>query len=253
MRKLQSFKAQGEARLPEVSTSVLESLLETRIDQTIAITLPSEQSRIDLLVAMKNIDSFPVRLASFTDYLIDYAASLSLELNKVGVQLSENKEKLAAISRSKKSTDRIQSIARKLNVRIDNIEDAIDDLLASNKAASDYEEALELVNQNPGNLAAAVNELLQQNLRLQRLHNQDRALLLKQNEMIRSLQGHPNEDDLESNVSSESDVEIYEPVKEEPVIVEKCGSLAREFRQIADELAKLDQEVKHKLRSAKRH
>jgi len=93
--------------------------------------------------------SFPMRLASFCDYMIDYTATLSLEAVR----------------------------ARARGARAD----------IEGRASGDYERAPSVAGAAAGGLAEAVAGLKQQNLRLQRLHNQDRALLLKQSEMIRAL------------------------------------------------------------------
>jgi hypothetical protein len=47
----------------------------------------------------------------------------------------------------------------------------------------------------PGTLAPAIDDLLQKNLWLQRLHNQDRAILLKQNEIISESHSEPEQID----------------------------------------------------------
>jgi hypothetical protein len=67
---------------PRVSLTALRSVLESRIDQAIAITPPEDAARLELLCGIRDVDSLLEQLASFTGYLIDYAAFLALTLNQ---------------------------------------------------------------------------------------------------------------------------------------------------------------------------
>jgi AAA+ superfamily predicted ATPase len=48
-----------------VNASLLESVLRSRIDQAIAITPPSDQTRVELLEAIHQMDALPAQFASF--------------------------------------------------------------------------------------------------------------------------------------------------------------------------------------------
>ena len=89
------------------------------------------------------------------------------------------------------------------------------------RIANDYRSACELTGAREGELAAAVSDLRDTNLRLQRLHNQDRAILLKQSDLIQSMRATP---------------------------APESHSLKNDFGEISDELEKLENDVKTKLR-----
>jgi hypothetical protein len=200
-----------------VSLTTLRSLLESRIDQAIAITPPDDSSRLELLSGIKNVESFPEQLASFADYLIDYAASLSL-----------------ALSQSKASGVRSTHNSRHTSKIGENFED-------------DYHESLALLKAAPGNLSPAIDDLVQKNLWLQRLHNQDRAILLKQNEMI----GESHDDPAELDPVIPTQREIRERPRQHKHRhghENAFSHLKFEVEQLTDEVGHFDCEVRRKLK-----
>jgi hypothetical protein len=66
----------------QFSPTVLESILRTRIEQLEAVTLPTDSHRLGVIRAIQAIPSFQRRLSCFLDYLIDYGANLSIELDR---------------------------------------------------------------------------------------------------------------------------------------------------------------------------
>jgi chromosome condensin MukBEF ATPase and DNA-binding subunit MukB len=137
-----------------VSAAVIDSVLESRIDQAVAITLPGDQSRIDLLQSIRRIESRPMRIASFTDYLIDHIATLSLELNQAQLQDESPKQR----GRSRRSS-----------------------------FASNCERCLRMLKASRENLAISIAQMVDQNVRLRRRHSRDREMLLRQNQIIAQL------------------------------------------------------------------
>ena len=93
----------------------------------------------------------------------------------------------------------------------------------------DYNAARDLLGARPGELTDAVAEITQQNIRLQRVRNQDRALLQRQNEVVASLRPAP-------------------PPREESSL----DGIACELIGIEEDLARLDEEVRQRLASVKR-
>lgn len=96
---MESKQQMKQSRLPEAgSETVLESILSTRIEQMISITLPSDTRRLEILKAIEAKESFSERLACFLDYLINQNASLNTEIlmmqhscPKTGLSLNEAK------------------------------------------------------------------------------------------------------------------------------------------------------------------
>jgi chromosome segregation ATPase len=178
---------------------VLESVLNSRIDQAIAITPPTDESRIALLEAIREIEAYPERVASFSDCLIDYVVSLSKELNETKLQIARLEERPT----HKKS--RHQS------------------------GNQDYEECLRLLRASRDHLAESLEELIAQNANLRRVRKQDRAILIRQNEMLAKLR---SEAESEENVFVEDDRPI-----------DGCSRIRREFQRISKELDSLTQDV----------
>ena len=93
----------------------------------------------------------------------------------------------------------------------------------------DYNAARDLLGARPGELTDAIAGITQQNIHLQRLRNQDRALLQRQNEVVASMRPTP-------------------PPREESSL----DGIACELINIEEDLARLDQEVRKRLASVKR-
>jgi hypothetical protein len=132
---------------------VLDSVLDSRIDQLIAITLPTDRSRIDVLEAIKKIDSPSMRVASFSDYLIDHIANLSLELSTAQIAL-EQAQGQTSTRRSRQDYD------------------------------DDYAQSLALLRSSRNNLSVSITDLIDQNRRLRRDRKRQRSLLLRQNQLL---------------------------------------------------------------------
>ena len=129
----------------DISKPVLESILNTRVSQMQAITIPSDNYRQDLLAAIQKIPTFPRKLASFLDYLIDYAATLNHELIRIKDQRSR------VPSQTKQPTDdRIRNLSQRLGIT----------------ESDDYQKCLTYLNCDSGSLSHYLENLKQENARL---------------------------------------------------------------------------------------
>jgi hypothetical protein len=140
-----------------------------------------------VLDEIRAVELFPMKLASFFDCLIDYAAALSLEL-------------------SQRPPDR------------------------SADSLGDYQRCLRLLRAAPGNLRESVSDLVRYNERLQMRHNQDRVMLIRQNELIASLRGEPPPDPEEDE-------------KEAEKASDRLAQLRHQFDGIARQLKELQRRV----------
>jgi hypothetical protein len=180
-----------------LNSHVLESVLNSRIDQAIAITPPTDQSRIDLLEGIRRIEAYPERVASLSDCLIDYIVTLSKEVNETKLQISRLEEQ-----RPPKRRRRHLS------------------------ANDDYEECLRLLRTSRDHLSDSLEELIAQNSHLRRVRRQDKAILIKQNEVIAGLRRNYR----------------TEEISEEQTVA-GSGGLKSEYKRISEELEILTREV----------
>lgn len=283
------------------SISVIDSVLNSRIDQMIALTLPSDKHRHDILQTIKTTYSMSQRLSSFCDYMIDYIETLSSKLEKTKNELHEinhhssklNKEIKHSIkhcskkhkqSKHDRRFDKARFDFNEINFNIDNENDNFEidsdveynspilkcDDRKSNKK-DDYLSTLKLLNAQEGQLSITVNDLIQQNLRLQRLHNQDRAILLKQHAVIHGFDDPAsnknnfsiNCDDINNESSTDSDCcqktkrkkrksysESYSD--NDDGIIGECKQLKSDFQQISNEIKCLNSQVQQRYHYCKK-
>jgi hypothetical protein len=134
----------------------LSSVLDSRISQAISIVPPTEPDRIAVLEAIRAIESSPMRVASLSDYLIDYIATLSLELNSARIALDKRQEAL----------------------RSEPAKHAVDD---------NYRKCLDLLRESRDRLADRIERLTQQNERLQQRHWEDKARIARNRKLLQKL------------------------------------------------------------------
>jgi hypothetical protein len=145
------------------SWKVLNSVLDSRIDQAIAITLPTDKSRIDILHSIKNLDSYSIRVASFSDYLIDYITTLSVELNAAQIALGQRPGSTVQTQNNKHDTHQWDE---------------------------DYNQALALLKTSRNNLSLTIEGLVQENQTLRRRRKHDQRLLVRQNALLQKFKRH---------------------------------------------------------------
>lgn len=243
----------------------------------IAITLPSDQHRHDILNTIKTTPTFSKRLASFCDYLIDYIGTLttkSLETSRTKHSINDD---LIAIknnqpnikNQSKKTYNDNIIINSEISDQSDIQEELNDDFfqpqlqsikqICTNNLANhedDYSLSLNLLKAEEGHLSTSIQELIHQNHHLQRLHNQDRAILLKQHFIIN-----------ESCFNDESDSSSSKPKRhyrkaqigtdysdiEDNDILHECKKLKRDFKHISHDINDLKQQVRQNYRISTKH
>lgn len=175
------------------SNEHLISAIDYRIDQVISITQPEDEERHSILSYIRNMKDNSERTIAFLDYIIDSYSSQCLECSKISHQLEEMEDRLSSLQRSitKKTkliheNDRIEQIAQLLQCNKDNIEDRIDYLLESNAfdGDEDYNACLKLSKSKRGYLRYSIQKYQDEIERLERMHIQSRAMLIKQQEAI---------------------------------------------------------------------
>lgn len=187
----------------DVSINVLNSIIDSRLEQIEALTMPSNKGRLDIIHAIQNIDQFPRKLSSFLDYLIDLTATLNVDLHNSQdelAELSDNYESLKSVKIQKQtvstSDKRIERLSRMFGVKDDKLEDAIKQLKEnkppkkqenSQSYLEDYQKSLTLLKANKYHLSESVAEIIEQNEHLQRLHAEDRKLLTTQSQKIHKI------------------------------------------------------------------
>lgn len=285
------------------SISVIESILNSRIDQMIALTLPSDKHRHEILETIKTTYSISQRLSSFCDYMIDYIETLTSKLDRTKNELHEIKHHSSKIdknekysikhslkkhnhSRHERKSSKTKFDFNQMNFNVDddsndNLEIIPDVNFDDNslkkkdscskqpKKKDDYLSTLKLLNAQEGHLSTTVNDLVHQNLRLQRLHNQDRAILLKQHAVIHGLDdpaGDKNNfqlncDDVNNDSSTDSDYQIKNYKKKscsdscsdnEDGILEECKQLKSDFQHISNEIKSLNTQVQRRYHYCKK-
>ncbi|OHT15547.1 hypothetical protein TRFO_02890 [Tritrichomonas foetus] len=232
----------------EAGSPVLNSILDSRIEQIEAITLPSDQHRKDIIQSIKDIKSYPKRLSSFLDYLIDYTYTLNLELGQKQDQINELTDQLSTVKKGSlscantntyNSQKRIQKIANLLDVHESSIESEINSLKKCSKTSfdDDYKNALNLVKSQKGNLAITIQDLISENQKLKSSNSELLTQLKTINKSAHSKK-YRNENVL-SDSDDDDDVYSY---KQKP----DMSDLKEQFNQIETDLAKLKNQVQNK-------
>jgi hypothetical protein len=162
----------------DISLASLESLLESRIDQAIADTLPSDVARIDRLKGMKMIASYPERVASFSEYLINYSACLAKELAKLRKEFSKLEQKVQKAKQSSSLSSSLWPSELRKGWPLG----------ADDSIQREYQDALKLLGTSKGGLVTAIENLVQKNSELQGHQNRNRPRLSRQKSKIDNLE-----------------------------------------------------------------
>ena len=208
---LDKTSSQDQTRNNRIGTSVLQSILDTRIKQMIALTLPTDSKRQQILNQISDLPTFSKKLTSFLDFMIGQITSLSVDMNKYKSEMEKSNEQISLSKESQKENskayeDRINHIAELLGTSDENIEPKIQTLIKktqimNTKGQRDYEKCLSLLNCQQSKAEESIKLLLAENDRLQRMVTQDRSLLLRQNEELRK-QLKKNKDLKENDASA---------------------------------------------------
>ena len=202
-----------------IGTTVLKSILDTRIGQMIALTLPTDTNRQQIL---NEIDKMPVltkKLTSFLDFMIGEITSLSVEMNKFRTEIQMVTEQPTEAKSANSESDfsfesRINHIAELLHVENQNIEATLETLLKqtkknnNSKKDSEYDACVSLLKCKPGKMENSIKLLLTENEVLQRQVTQDRSLLIRQNEELKKQMRMNRYLANTDSIDSESDIKL---------------------------------------------
>lgn len=228
--------------LNDAGSNVLNSILDSRIEQIDAITLPIDIHRKDIIHAIQKIESYPKRLSSFLDYLIDYTYHLNLELSQKQDQLTEALEELALLKKGRKTKSTDGNTSLKLrnfpNTHVAQESDLEESLTNLNKIQKkqnnnlndDYVASLKKLNAKEGNLFQTLNIIVEENQHLHKINNELTRKVEKS-----SRPNYYNESSLFANddsIDSDKKIDITE--------------LKDQFNQIETDLIKLRQQVQSK-------
>ena len=190
-----------------ISLSVLQSILDSRISQMTAITLPNEKNKLSILNEIGDVPNIYSKLTSLLDFLIGQIAQLSAEAFGYKVELEQalveaSSKKISEMRYNDSYTDkRINEIAEKLSCKPESIEKYISDLMneAKNKPSNfryenDYNRAIAILKCKEGELSSSLDLIIKDNSNLRRIHTQDRGIRLKQDEELKKYQKIENID-----------------------------------------------------------
>lgn len=188
MNKTQLISPNGQ-----IGTSLLKTILETRIDQMVALTPPADKDRIQILKQIKEAPLFTQKLESFLDYMIGQMTNISVEYNKCKTELTNANEQISTsnkvIKEESASTEKLNNIAGILNVEKDKIEETLQKLISklsdAQKEREEKKKCASLLQCSPKDIRKSIKNMLSENERLQRMITQDRSLLIRQNEELK--------------------------------------------------------------------
>lgn len=194
--------------------NAVEAILQQKIDEAIDILSRSDRKKMS---EVKKINDFSAKFSAFCDCLIDAANS--------------QREKADAPAKPHRNIGLCGMDESGSETEYDTDADNNDPLSSFDRC--DYEEALTLLGCREGELATAVSDQIQVNSRLQRLHNQDRVIMLKQQKEITNLKSaHKN--------SGYNYIDSYECDEED----DKANSLKEEIHQMYHEINEIQRNIK---------
>ena len=243
----------------EEISPVFISILDSRIEQIEAITLPNDQHRKDIIHAIQKIPSFSRKLSSFLDYMIDYTYTLNFELTEKQNKLNEAAESVSSLkneskgSNSPKVDERIKRISSILGVNEDSLEREVSNLkkkvqkLSKEKSKTsslstiinnDYQNALLALNCDEGELSSNIQSLINQNQKLRK-----KCKDLQDEKRMSPKQYKKDNDDFsfDGNFSMNSNSKFKAKSHNSDL-----SDLKAQFSQIESDLAKLKTQVQNK-------
>lgn len=236
---------------PGYGENVFQSILDSRVRQMLAITIPSDEDQIKILKEIINIKSTPRKLTTFFDFLIGQITALTMEnfqfksdISRIQGQNLENiKDKDSQIN---SFNERINNIAEILGVKDNLIEKKLNSLMKnSNKpkepSNTDYISSCQLLDAQEGHLCKEIEKMLAESDRIHRKLSQDRNLLVRQNEEIRRLQDLLDPDEKnEKSESSDTESETSDPeLKKHTEKIDDLISIVNQITKQADRLSSL--------------
>lgn len=239
----------------QIGSSVLTSILESRIGQMTAITLPTEENKIQILNQINDLQSNSEKMSSFLDFMVNEVTSLSFdyynakeELAKLLKQNAHETSKFSSfeISDSDDEDDelsaRIKSIAKKLNVQPNKIERRITDLVQLKEDMQDdtfededdYNQTLSLLHCKPGEMEQCILNLLKEKDVLTTSIAQDTSLMKKENE---KLKGEKLYSPKPTFTSSQVDLDSFSDDEDNIMHKKPQMEQIKDIRSVLDELS----------------
>ena len=228
--------------LQDPESNVLISILDSRIEQVDALTLPSDVHRKDIVQAIQKIESYPKRLSSILDYLIDYTYHLNLELSQKDEQLKETLEELAHLKKFQesnfteiKSPNKIQNFYNNRSINDSCFEESLNSLKKIQKDQSkinndDYILSLKKINAKEGRLYQSLNLIVEENQQLHRINNELTSKIEKISNVKCFNENNLSDTDDDFNIDHKVDI----------------SELKDQFNQIESDLVRLKEQVQHK-------
>ncbi|OHT00340.1 hypothetical protein TRFO_08011 [Tritrichomonas foetus] len=224
--------------------SVLCSILNSRIEQVDAITLPCDKHRKDLIHAISKIKSYPKRLSAFLDYLIDYTYTLNHELCQKQDSLNEIQDRLSSLEKKSKQQNLISSQNDKEKAKdTSSIMKELDVLKISanqNKKIvnKDYDDSLALLKCKNGELTNSLQTLVNENHKLQKSNKKLTQQIQKCHQEMNFMTNNKAK-------SKNSQEKIYFLKK----VKLNTNEFTEQFNQIEADLSKLKCQIHHQLRN----
>ena len=252
-----------------ISPAVLASILESRIGQMEAITLPSEKDKKQILQQINDLPTNSKKMDSFLDFMVNDVINLSYELYDAKKELAdliqeknhrmmlqESGSKTFASTFSSDSSDddedfelnsleeRINKIAKKLNVKPSGIEKKVSDLLLMKERVEaesfdgqdDYRQACKMLNCKPGEMEKALKNLLKERDNLTSILMQDNSLIRKDNEYMRKPERQEFSTQSQITINSSSDDDDDDLVKPQ---FEQLRNLRNDLDDLAQQASEL--------------
>lgn len=206
-----------------IGMAVLDSILDSRIGQMTAITLPTETERLKILNEINGISESSSKLTSFLDFMISHLDIQTRKYYATQDELRNLKNKIGNGVKNDTIDERIARISKILGVEPRHIESKVS-FLENNRNISgtfsnedDYERCLKLLNCPRYGLTKAVQNLINQNDQLHDVTAKDRALISKHSmELMNEEEEEPTSSQVDASMidSSGSGSEgLFVPVK----------------------------------------
>ena len=252
-----------------ISPAVLASILESRIGQMEAITLPSEKDKKPILQQINDLPTNSKKMDSFLDFMVNDVINLSYELYDAKKELAdliqeknhrmmlqESGPKTFASTFSSDSSEddedfelnsleeKINKIAKKLNVKPSGIEKKVSDLLLMKERVEaesfdgqdDYRQACKMLNCKPGEMEKALKNLLKERDNLTSILMQDNSLIRKDNEYMRKPERQEFSTQSQITINSSSDDDDDDLVKPQ---FEQLRNLRNDLDDLAQQASEL--------------
>lgn len=147
--------------------SVIISILDSRINQVEALTLPNDKNHYDIIRSISHINCFSRKLSSFLDYLINCNFIANSNLNDLN-------EKIRI---SNLNDEKFKNICNILNTNENGIEKKIKKLQKRNNK---YSKIKKLINSNDKNLYDSVKKLIKDNNNINGVNKHKDMIIKKQ-------------------------------------------------------------------------